>query len=154
MKFSGKIRRIADHINTVIDNFALKKKLFLLYLLCVLIPVTLLDGVLFANLLSKETKRQDNEMENVANAIQYDIAKTMDDAVFITKDYWLNQTVNDFLSTKYNSAYDFFKRYDDIENNSIIDVSLVGHNASLHLYADNNSIINGGKFGKDRKSVV
>lgn len=147
MKFSGKIRRIADHINTVIDNFALKKKLFLLYLLCVLIPVTLLDGVLFANLLSKETKRQDNEMENVANAIQYDIAKTMDDAVFITKDYWLNQTVNDFLSTKYNSAYDFFKRYDDIENNSIIDVSLVGHNASLHLYADNNSIINGGKFG-------
>lgn len=147
MKLSGKIRRIADHINTVIDNFALKKKLFLLYLLCVLIPVTLLDGVLFANLLSKETKRQDNEMENVANAIQYDIAKTMDDAVFITKDYWLNQTVNDFLSTKYNSAYDFFKRYDDIENNSIIDVSLVGHNASLHLYADNNSIINGGKFG-------
>ena len=147
MKLSGKIRRIADHINTVIDNFALKKKLFLLYFLCVLVPVTLLDGVLFANLLSKETKRQDNEMENVANAIQYDIAKTMDDAVFITKDYWLNQTVNDFLSTKYNSPYDFFKRYDNIENNSIIDVSLVGRDASLHLYADNNSIINGGEFG-------
>lgn len=147
MKFSGRIRRIADHINNIIDNFALKKKLFLLYLLCVLIPVTLMDGVLFTDLLSKETKRQDNEMENVSNNIQYNITKTIDDAVFITKDYWLSQTINDFLNTKYNSAYDFFKRYNTIENNSIIDVSLVGRGASLHLYADNDSIINGGRFG-------
>lgn len=148
MKLAGRVRQIADHFNRIIDDFSLKKKLFLLYLLCVVIPVTLLDGMLFTNLLGKETRRQENDMKNIANAVQYNITQTIDDAVFITKDYWRSQTANDFLETKYASPYDFYRHYNEIETNSIAaEVSLVGRGASLHLYSDNSSIINGGEFG-------
>ncbi|HHV31688.1 MAG TPA: sensor histidine kinase [Clostridiales bacterium] len=148
MRLVGRVRQIADHFSRIIDDFSLKKKLFLQYILCVVAPVILLNGILLTNLLGKETRRQENDMQNIANAVQYNITQTIDDAVFITKDYWRSQTANVFLETKYASPYDFYRRYNEIESNSIAaDVSLVGRGASLHLYSDNNSIINGGEFG-------
>lgn len=147
MGLIGGIRKAADYFSTITDNSTLKKKLFLLYLLCVIVPVTMLDGTLFANLLNKETRRQENEMESIAQATRYSIAQTVDNAVFITKDYWLNERINNFLNTKYASPYYFFSSYSDLENSSIIDVSLVGRGASLELYADNDTIVNGSEFG-------
>ena len=147
MGLIGGIRKAADYFSTITDNSTLKKKLFLLYLLCVIVPVTMLDGALFANLLNKETRRQENEMANIAQAAEYSITQAIDDAVFITKDYWLNERINDFLNTEYASPYLYFSSFDDLKSNSIFDVSLVGRNAYLKLYADNDSIVNGSEFG-------
>ena len=147
MKGLAGLQKIADYFSTGIDNFTLKKKLFLLYLLCVIVPVSIMDGALFVNLMNKETRRQENEMANIAQAAQYNISQAIDNAVFLTKDYWLNDKINDFLNTKYSSHYFFYNDYDDLKSNFILDVSLVGRNASLKLYADNNSIVNGGEFG-------
>lgn len=147
MGLIGRIRKAADHFSAITDNSTLKKKLFLLYLLCVIVPVAMLDGALFANLLGKETRRQENEMKSIAQAAKYNITQAIDDAVFITKDYWLNEKINDFLNTEYASPYLYFSSFDDLKSNSIFDVSLVGRNATLKLYADNDSIVNGSEFG-------
>lgn len=147
MHLRSRIQKAVNGISTINDNLTLKKKLFLLYIICVILPVIIMDGALFLNLLSKETRRQENEMTNIAQSVKYNISQVMDNAVFITKDYWLNDKMNDFLDAQYASPYYFYKSYDDLQNNSIIDISLVGRGASLKLYADNNSIVNGGKFG-------
>lgn len=143
----GILRRAGNSFSTAMDNFTLKKKLVLLYVLCVIVPVVILDGALFVNLMNNETRRQENEMANIAQAAQYSISQTVDNAVFITKDYWLNRKINEFLNKRYPSPYCFFDSFDALKSNSILDVSLVGRNASLKLYADNASIVNGGEFG-------
>lgn len=147
MKPGARIKFALSTIYRKIDDFSLKKKLFLLYILCVILPVTLLDGLLFTSLLNNETRRQEDEMQNVSSAVKYTLGQKFDDAVFITKDFWLNQTINEFLDTKFVSPYDYYARYSDIKDNSFGDVTTVCRGATLHFYADNDSIITGGEFG-------
>lgn len=147
MKLRGWSHGTWDDFSRINDNLSIKKKLFLLYLLCVILPIAALDGALFRSLLDMEAHRQDNDMANISKAVGYTIGQTIDDAVFITKDYYLNQKINVFLNARYETPYEYFSSYNELKSNSIFDVSLVGRNAAVKIYADNGSIVNGSEFG-------
>jgi two-component system sensor histidine kinase YesM len=147
MNFGARFKYALSTIYRKLDDYSLKKKLYLMYIVCVILPVTLLDGLLFTSLLNNESRRQEDEMQDVSNAVRYTLAQKFDDAVFITKDFWMNKTINDFLNTKYASPYYFYARYSEIKNNSFGDVSTISRGATMHFYADNDTIINGGEFG-------
>lgn len=141
------IKRAVDSSNEILDSFPIKKKLYYLYIMCIIIPIVILDSVFLSNLANSEVKRQENEMANIAQAVQYNLTKTIDDAVFITKDYYLNEKISVFLNEQYSSPYVYFENFQKLKDNSIFDVSLVGRNATLKIYADNDSIIDGSEFG-------
>jgi two-component system, sensor histidine kinase YesM len=147
MRLSARIQYALNMLYRKLDDFSLKKKLFLMYIVCVILPMTMLDGLLLTTLLNMETRRQEDEMQDVSNAVKYTIGQKFDDAVFITKDFWMNSTINDFLNTQFSSPYDFYARYSEIKNNSFGDVSTIARGATLHFYADNDTIIAGGEFG-------
>lgn len=140
-------QNISDYLGRIFDSFPIKKKMYFLYFLCIIIPVIILNGAFLMNLMNSEVRKQENEMANIAQAAKYNINKTIEDAVFITKDYYLNKKINSFLNKEYASAYDYFQNFQVLKENSIFDVSLVGRNALLKIYADNDSIVGGSEFG-------
>lgn len=141
------LKKAADYCSGIFDHFPIKKKLYFLYLFCVIIPVAILDSAFFVNLVHSEMHKQESEMANIAQATKYNITKTVDDAVFITKDYYLNQKIYTFLSEKYQSPYDYLQNFQSLKENSIFDVSLIGRNALVKLYTNNDSIVGGSEFG-------
>jgi two-component system sensor histidine kinase YesM len=147
MKPGARIQYALNTLYRKLDDFSLKKKLFLMYIVCVILPVTLLDGLLLTTLLNMEARRQEDEMQDVSNAVKYTLSQKFDDAIFITNEFWMNSTVNDFLNTQFASPHDFYARYWEIRSNSLVDVSTIARGATLHFYADNDTIITGGEIG-------
>ena len=59
------------HPGKILDNLPLTRKLMLLYLCCVLLPLILTDSIIFSLVIKAEQSSSQHEMENIAEAIHY-----------------------------------------------------------------------------------
>ena len=71
------MRKLLHRIEEGMDNLKIKKKLYMLYLICVLIPIIITDSVIFFIVRSSEQEKQQHEMANIANAVSYNISNTI-----------------------------------------------------------------------------
>lgn len=55
-----------------IDNFSIRKNDFI-YIFCMLLPITLTDGVIIYTVLHTEAQLRRSEMEDIADAVNYQI---------------------------------------------------------------------------------
>ena len=62
------------------DDYQLKKKMYFLYVFCVLVPLLVTDSVIIYNFIDAETSQQEYELENIANAVQYRIYENVEPA--------------------------------------------------------------------------
>ena len=51
-----------------IDNFSIRKKMIFIYIFCMLLPITLTDGVIIYTVLHTEAQLRRSEMEDIADA--------------------------------------------------------------------------------------
>ena len=97
------------------NNFTIKTKLMLLYICCVFLPLVLTDGVILGLLVDNDRRVQSYEMEQLANAIQYDFTYAIDNAVNLTSNVYMNTNIENFLNTEYESNLDYFLALRDFE---------------------------------------
>ena len=71
------MKKLLHRIEEGMDNLKIKKKLYMLYLICVLIPIIITDSVIFFIVRSSEQEKQQHEMANIANAVNYNISNTI-----------------------------------------------------------------------------
>ncbi len=131
-----------------LDNYTLKKKLYYLYLFCVTIPVIVTNGLILKIVYDTEKASGKRSLENIAEAVEYNITSSFSNAVTITNDMYTNRIISKFLDTVYQSPYDYYNAYDSLKRNYIIHQSLGLKISNIILYADNETITNGGKFAK------
>ena len=72
-----KMKKLLHKIEKGMDHFKIKKKLYMLYIICVLIPIVITDSVVFFIVRSSENENQQHEMANIANAVSYSISSTV-----------------------------------------------------------------------------
>lgn len=131
-----------------LDNYTLKKKLYFLYLFCVAIPVIVTNGLILKVVYDAEKASRKRNLENIAEAVEYNITSSFSNAVTITNDMYTNKIISKFMDTKYNSPYDYYSAYDYLKRNYILHQSLGLKISNVILYVENETIINGGKFAK------
>lgn len=129
-----------------LNNLNVKKKLLLFYIYCVLVPLFLTDSVILTILLEGEKAEQQHEMENIASAVQFDLSYTLDEAAKITKNIYINRSVNEFLEYPYESGFDFWARSQDFLKTAFFDSNTGAGDIALVMYSDNETIVNGGHF--------
>lgn len=119
-------------------------KLAVLYLLWIVVPLVITDG-LFVFLLER-SERADIQYgyERAAEATEYLLKSNIDYAMNMTSNVSLSSKVNDFLSTEYANNYDYFQAYQNMMDNTYLKSMYNVYNASLEIYADNDTIIAGG----------
>ena len=61
-----------------IDNFSIRKKMIFIYIFCMLLPITLTDGVIIYTVLHTEAQLRRSEMEDIADAVNYQIFYDVD----------------------------------------------------------------------------
>ena len=142
------MRGILDRLENWMNDYKLKKKLELLYVFCVLIPLILTDGVILYNVILSEREKQLHEMENVASAVQYSLSSAVEHSASAAKSIYMNEYIEEFLNTQYDTALDYVVGYQEFMRNSLFKSSMGIDNAQVTMYADNETIVNGGEFAR------
>lgn len=135
-------RKIENRMN----DFNIREKLFIIYVFCVILPLVLTDSIILYILYDVENKEELHEFENITRAIQYTIEYTFEDAANAMNDLYVDEYINDFLNENYESGYEYYAAYTELSKKTHLNMP-GGYGISNYvIYADNETITNGGHF--------
>lgn len=139
---------IWEKLDAFMNDCNIRMKLIIIYVFCVIFPLVLTDSVVFYTLYDAEEKEQIHEFENVTNAIRYELEYTLEEIVNQMNDVYMNREVYEFLDRQYEGSYDFYEATIGMTRQSSLN-RLGGYNISnAVVYADNDTIVNGGYFSR------
>lgn len=139
------MKKLQNILQTIMNDYSIKKKLLILYVCCVLIPLFLTDSVILYIVFSNEKVQQEREFESIASAVEADLTSTFDEAISLTNNLYINRTINEFLETSFSSPLDFFEESRKITTNPFSS-NMNSDRFQVVFYADNDTIVNGGYF--------
>ena len=129
-----------------LNNFSVMRKLTLLYVCCVLVPLVLTDGVILTVIMQGEKTQQQHEMENIASALQSDLTYTFEEAAKMANSLYINRSVNEFLEKEYASGVDYFEDSIDVMEKTFYEIASGSQNTGVVMCSDNETIVNGNHF--------
>jgi len=142
------MRSLWQRFERLLDDYKLKKKLLILYVFCVLIPLIATDSIVLYIVVHSEQVENQHVMENDASALQYSLSNMIERASGTAKNIYMNEYVEEFLNEEYETAMDYVVAYNTFMKNSLFDSSIGLDNTQITIYADNETIVNGGEFGR------
>lgn len=98
------MKELLQKIEKRMDDFTVKKKLYILYIFCVLLPLIITDSVVFLIIRNSEMEKQKHDMTNIANAVSYNISSVVNNAGEMAKTIYTSRYIDDFLSRKYDTS--------------------------------------------------
>ena len=129
------------------NNYKLNKKLLFLYVACVLLPLIVTDSVVIYIALHTEEVKQQHMMENDVNAVQFSFSNSIESAASVVKAVDTNEYIDNFLNEKYESSLSYFVACNKAKN-LLFNNNIGGDSSRMTIYADNETITNGGKFSR------
>lgn len=140
-------QKSADRFTEKMNDYSIRRKMKILYLLCMLVPLIITDSVIFLLAVSADEKDNRHELQNIASAVEYSLTSKVEGAIRIATNIYTNPHVNEFLVWDYQSPLEYFIGYEAFRD-VFFEGNLTGADYSISLYADNNGIINGSGFGR------
>lgn len=138
--------RYRARIENIMNDFNIKKKLIIIYVFCVILPLVLTDSIILYILYDGEKKEQLYQFENITDAVRYGLEYTFEEAVNEMNDIYVDKDINDFLNEEYENGYEFYAASVELSKKSTLNL-LKGYDISnVVIYADNDTIVNGGHF--------
>ena len=129
------------------NNYKLNKKLLFLYVVCVLLPLIVTDSVVIYIALHTEEVKQQHMMENDVNAVQFSFSNSIESAASVVQAVDTNEYIDNFLNEKYESSLSYFVACNKAKN-LLFNNNIGGDSSRMTIYADNETITNGGKFSR------
>ena len=94
---------IKSRIENTLDNFTVKRKLLIVYVFCMIVPLVITDSVILGIVLKSEQRARLHEMENIANAVEYNLLSEADSASKYAKSIYISKYLDNFLNRQYDS---------------------------------------------------
>ncbi len=129
-----------------LNNLKINQKFLVIYILCVIIPLILTDGVILTSLFSEEmnSNRRDRESE-AASYMEY-IRSTVEYDVLVANAINKNAIFQEFINTEYESAFDYISAYSEFQRSNFFKSLNTLKIDKITVYVDNSSILNGSNF--------
>lgn len=140
------MKHILKWINCRLDNYKLKKKLKILYIFSVLLPIIITDSVIVYIFIASENASVQTGMENIASAVKYNFFYDIEEAAGTTKKIYMNKYVNQFMDKQFQNELDYYLSYKAFMKDSLFESSIGSTASSITMYADNPTIVSGGEF--------
>lgn len=142
-----KVQRLSgERMEGWLNHFSIRKKLMLLYLFCVLLPLIVTDSMIISMVVQAEVSADRSEMSNIGDALQYTIKNRLESAIALSMNIYSNRYINEFMEAEYESPLDYFNRYREFLKDSLYEASVGTSNYQIVMYAQNPGIVNGGRF--------
>lgn len=130
-------------IITRLNNIPIGRKLICLFLFCILIPLLILDTLVIWLLVDYQ---KDSARHDSLNAVEYYLTSTVEDAAGAAQNIYLNKYINSFLNTDFLSPLEYYNDYLKLMADSLYLSTLQDGKFAITIYAENDSILNGGYF--------
>ncbi len=142
------MRNVIQRIEQWMNDFKLEKKLLILYISCVLIPLIATDSVISWTVFHSQQVKRQHVMESDASAVSYNLTHMVDNVAATAKNLYTNRVVEEFLNANYDSTLDYVVAHNNFMSNTLFENIFRTGDTQITIYADNETIVNGGEFGK------
>lgn len=140
--------KIIEKFYRLMNNIKLSRKLTILYVCCVLLPLMVTDSIVLYIVMNDQHTKQQHAMENEANAIQYSLTNSIDYAAATAKQIYMNEYIERYLNHEYAGALAYVEAYQDFVKTTLFKGGAGMDNTIITMYADNPTIVNGGEFSQ------
>lgn len=138
--------KLGKVLEAFLDNFKIKKKLQILYVVCMLIPLILTDSIVLYIVIHTEQVEHEYEMQNIASAVQYSFINNIDNTANTAKSIYMNKYIDEFLEKEYENDLDYVVSYQSFLRNTLFESGLGIDSTLVTLYSDNDTIVKGAEL--------
>ena len=124
-----------------------KKKFYIFYVVCVLIPLIVTDSVVFLTTAKFDRERREHEMSNIASAVEYSLSSMIGNAGEIGNSIYTNRDFEEFLSKRYTNSAEYVAAYQNFLSGTLLENALGMNSMIFTLYTDNDTIVKKGEGG-------
>lgn len=136
-------------IKFTFNNFKIRNKLLIIYFSCVFIPIIVTDVVILLTVNQSYEDRKKNELSYVMERVEYNLTETVDGCILFTNNLYNDRFLDDFLNREYEDNISYYSAYIHLLRNNNLSYNYNnGVVLKIEVFADNDSIINGGKISK------
>lgn len=118
-----------------------------LYVSCMIVPLLLVDSIILYTMYQSAQVKRKHSMENMASAVQYNITSKVENIAGTAKKIYLNKYIERFLEKNFDSTLDYVTSYQSFMKDTLLE-NIWEDTTLMTMYADNDSIVNGGMFSK------
>lgn len=127
----------------LLNNCTIKKKLLIIYIFCVLIPMIVAYSVIVYTIRSNEKNKQKINIDHVIERVNYNLNSVINECMLLSNYIIDDKVLNEIISTKYNSPLEYYEKYSELLDESTIkDYYNPQHIYKINIYVENNTIIN------------
>ena len=137
--------KVLQELDLWMDDFTIKKKFYIFYVVCVLIPLIVADSVVFLTIAKFDRERREHEMSNIASTVEYSLSSMIGNAGEIGNSIYTNRDFEDFLSKRYTNSAEYVAAYQNFLSGKLLENALGMNSMIFTLYTDNDTIVNGGR---------
>jgi len=130
------------------NNITLSRKLTILYICCVLLPLVVTDSVILYIVINNQHIKQQHAMENEASAIQYSLTNSIEYAAATAKQIYMNEYIERYLNHEYENTLAYIEAYQNFGKTTLFKSGAGMNNTIITMYADNPTIVNGSEFSQ------
>lgn len=142
--FKRWIDRWVNQLSVKVDDYKVRKKLHILYICCVLIPLVITDSVILAIVMKADEEASRHELGKIASAVKYSVTAEIENAAATAKNIYMNEYVNEFLDRQYASPLEYYDQFRKFMKDSLFESSISSGTMAVKMYTDNATIIRGG----------
>lgn len=131
------------------NNFKIRNKLLLIYFFCVFIPIIFTDVVILLTVNQSYGDKKNKELSYVMERVEYNLKETVDGCILFTNNLYNDKLLDDFLTREYEDNISYYSAYIQLLRNNNLSYNYNnGVLQKIEMFADNDSIVNGGKISK------
>lgn len=133
----------------ILNNYSIKSKLLIIYIVCVLVPIIVTDYIILSGIKKYSDNEQMINMQHVLDRVKYNISTRIEESMSIANDLYINSVLKNFLNKKYDNYRNFYEEYTDLLRVTSINSYYTSSNIyKLTLYTNNNTISDSAYFEK------
>ncbi|MDF2484326.1 MAG: hypothetical protein K0R46_494 [Herbinix sp.] len=129
------------------NNLNIRSKLLLLYVFCVLIPIILTDAIIMYTVSGNYKESQLRDLQHAMERVEYNLGENIAACTMFTNNMYTDSLLDKFLNKQYSSFNEYYDEYNKmLDNNSLSYNYNAGLLYKIEIFADNDTMIGGGKI--------
>lgn len=130
-------------IKYFLNNCSIRRKLLIIFIVCVLIPMFVTYSLMLYTFKSNEKKEQNINIDHVIDRVEYNLNGVIDECMMLSNHIIDDEKLNVLISTEYNSPIEYYDNYFNLlKDTAIKDYYNPQHIYRINVYVENDSIIN------------
>jgi two-component system sensor histidine kinase YesM len=129
------------------NNLNIRRKLLLLYTFGVLLPIIITDATILYTVNVNYNESRMRDLRHAMERVEYNLGQNIEASTLFTNNMYTDSLLNKFLNKQYSSYNDYYDEYNKmLDNNSLSYNYNAGLLYKIEIFADNDTMIGGGKI--------